>query len=213
MLLLNFGPGANIVWVTNSTRLCHVISEIFRWVDHSGNRYNRFYVMVSYTCTQLKKKKVKFQRLCRRANLNRGHSLKNPRTIHLSYLQVDECSWKKIDQVSSAGRDHCTSTAVLSACKARTSTRSFRFALFQYKYNIHLTFMNIGWYLARDMARGAHGWPSRHICRAAGEANIDEVNCAHRGPYALAKYQPIFTRARWVLLTYSSSEVRYIHFE
>ena len=33
------------------------------------------------------------------------------------------------------------------------------------------------------MARGAHGWPSLHICRAAGEANIDEVNRAHRGPY------------------------------
>ena len=33
------------------------------------------------------------------------------------------------------------------------------------------------------MARGAHGRPSLHICRAAGEANIDEVNRAHRGPY------------------------------
>ena len=33
------------------------------------------------------------------------------------------------------------------------------------------------------MARGAHGGPSLHICRAAGEANIDEVNRAHRGPY------------------------------
>ena len=33
------------------------------------------------------------------------------------------------------------------------------------------------------MARGAHGWPSLHICRAAGEANIDEVNRAHRGTY------------------------------
>ena len=33
------------------------------------------------------------------------------------------------------------------------------------------------------MARGAHGWPSLHICRAAGEANIDEVDRAHRGPY------------------------------
>ena len=33
------------------------------------------------------------------------------------------------------------------------------------------------------MARGAHGWPSLHICRAAGEANIDEVSRAHRGPY------------------------------
>ena len=34
------------------------------------------------------------------------------------------------------------------------------------------------------MARGAHGWLSLHICRAAGDpANIDEVNRAHRGPY------------------------------
>ena len=112
----------------------------------------------------------KLQRLRRRANLNRDHSLKNPRTFHLSYLRVDECSWKKIDQVSSAATDHCTSTAVSSARKARTSTRSFCFALFKYKYNIHLAFVNIGWYLARDMA--------------------------------LAKYQPIFTRARWTLLTY-----------
>ena len=34
------------------------------------------------------------------------------------------------------------------------------------------------------MARGVHGWLSLHICRAAlGEANIGEVNHAHRGPY------------------------------
>ena len=77
---------------------------------------------------------MKLQRLRRRANLNRDHSLKNPRTFHLSYLRVDECSWKKIDQVSSAATDHCTSIAVSSARKARTSTRSFRFALFKYKY-------------------------------------------------------------------------------
>ena len=37
------------------------------------------------------------------------------------------------------------------------------------------------------MARGAHGWPSLHICRAAGEA------------ISRAKYQPIFTNARWIL--------------
>ena len=79
-----------------------------------------------------RKKKVKLQRLRRRANLNQDHSLKNPRTFYLSYLRVDECSWKKIDQVSSAAADHCTSTAVSSARKARTSTRSFRFALFKY---------------------------------------------------------------------------------
>ena len=93
---------------------------------------------------------MKLQRLRRRANLNRDHSLKNPRTFDLSYLRADECSWKKIDQVSSAATDHCTSTAVSSARKARSSTRSFRFALFKYKYNIHLAFVNIGWYLARD---------------------------------------------------------------
>ena len=75
---------------------------------------------------------MKLQRLRRRANLNRDHSLKNPRTFHLSYLRADECSWKKIDQVSSAATDHCTSTAVSSARKARSSTRSFRFALFKY---------------------------------------------------------------------------------
>ena len=108
---------------------------------------------------------MKLQRLRRRANLNRDHSLKNPQTFHLSYLRVDECSWKKIDQVSSAATDHCTSTAVSSARKARTSTRSFRFALFKYKYNIHLAFVNIGWYLARDMALGAHGWPRRYLPR------------------------------------------------
>ena len=33
------------------------------------------------------------------------------------------------------------------------------------------------------MARGAHGLPSLHICRAAGETNIDQVNRAHQGPY------------------------------
>ena len=74
--------------------------------------------------------------------------------IHLSYLPVDECRWKKIDQVISAATDNCTSTVVASACK--TQTRSFRFALFKYKHNIHLALVNIGWYLARDMALGAH---------------------------------------------------------
>ena len=44
--------------------------------------------------------------------------------------------------------------------------------------------MNIGWYLASAI------WPEVRtvdrvyiFCRAAGEANIDEVNRAHRGPY------------------------------
>ena len=110
---------------------------------------------------------MKLQRLRRRANLNRDHSLKNPRTFHLSYLRADECSWKKIDQVSSAATDHCTSTAVSSARKARSSTRSFRFALFKYKYNIHLAFVNIGRYLARDMALGAHGRPRRYYASPA----------------------------------------------
>ena len=131
----------------------------------------------------LKRKKVKFQRLRRRANLNRDHSLKNPQTIHLSYLRVDECSWKKIDQISSAATNHCTSTAVASACKARTSTRTFRFALFKYKYNIHPAFVNIGWYLARDMALGAHSWPRRYLPRLRLGKYVDSVNCAHLGPY------------------------------
>ena len=48
------------------------------------------------------------------------------------------------------------------------------------------------------MARGAHGWPSLHICRAAGEANIDEVNRAHRGQYHEVN-MPISTSARWIL--------------
>ena len=131
-----------------------------------------------------RKKEVKLQRLRRRANLNRDHSLKNPRTFHLSYLRVDECSWKKIDQVSSAATDHCTSIAVSrSARKARTSTRSFRFALFKYKYNIHLAFVNIGWYLARDMALGAHGWPRRYLPRLRLGKYVDSVNRAHLGPY------------------------------
>ena len=129
------------------------------------------------------KKKVKLQRLRRRANLNRDHSLKNPRTFRLSYLRVDECSWKKIDQVSSVATDHCTSTAVSSARKARTSTRSFHFALFKYKYNIHLAFVNIGWYLARDMALGAHGWPRRYLPRLRLGKYVDSVNRAHLGPY------------------------------
>ena len=130
-----------------------------------------------------RKKEVKLQRLRRRANLNRDHSLKNPRTFHLSYLRVDECSWKKIDQVSSAATDHCTSIAVSSARKARTSTRSFRFALFKYKYNIHLAFVNIGWYLARDMALGANGWPRRYLPRLRLGKYVDSVNRAHLGPY------------------------------
>ena len=130
-----------------------------------------------------RKKKVKLQRLRRRANLNRDHSLKNPRTFHLSYLRADECSWKKIDQVSSAATDHCTSTAVSSARKARSSTRSFRFALFKYKYNIHLAFVNIGWYLARDMALGAHGRPRRYLPRLRLGKYVDSVNRAHLGPY------------------------------
>ena len=145
---------------------------------------------------------MKLQRLRRRANLNRDHSLKNPRTFHLSYLRADECSWKKIDQVSSAATDHCTSTAVSSARKARSSTRSFRFALFKYKYNIHLAFVNIGWYLARDMALGAHGRPRRYLpCLRLGKY-VDSSTVRTSGHLALAKYQPIFTRARWILLTY-----------
>ena len=131
----------------------------------------------------LKRKKVKLQRLRRRANLNRDHSLKNPQTFHLSYLRVDEWSWKKIDQVRSAATDHCTSTAVSSARKARTSTRSFRCALFKYKYNIHLAFVNIGWSLARDMALGAHDWPRRYLPRLRLGKYVDSVNRAHLRPY------------------------------
>ena len=61
------------------------------------------------------------------------------------------------------------------SCKrsqARTSTRSVRFALFKYNYNIHLAFVNIGWYLARDMALGAHGWPRRYLPRLRRSANM-----------------------------------------
>ena len=69
--------------------------------------------------------------------------------------------------------------------KARTSTRSFRFALFKYKYNIHLAFVNIGRYLARAI------WPSvrtvdrvvRYLPRLqARQISYDSVNRAHRGP-------------------------------
>ena len=54
----------------------------------------------------------------------------------------------------------------------------------EYVNNIHRARVNIGWYLASAI------WPEVRtvdrvhiICRAAGEANIDEVNRAHRGPY------------------------------
>ena len=103
--------------------------------------------------------------------------------IHVSYLRVDKCRWKKIDQISSAATNHCTSTAVASARKARTSTRSFRFALFKYKYNIHLAFVNISWYLASDMALGAHCWPRRYLPRLQLGKYVDSVNHAHLGPY------------------------------
>ena len=71
----------------------------------------------------------------------------------------------------------------LALRNARVSTRSFRFALFKYKYNIHLAFVNIGWYLARDMALGAHGWPRRYLPRLRLGKYVDSVNRAHLGPY------------------------------
>ena len=148
---------------------------------------------------------MKLQRLRRRANLNRDHSLKNPRTFHLSYLRVDECSWKKIDQVSSAATDHCTSIAVSSARKARTSTRSFRFAAWKVQYSPRVREYRL--ILARDMALGVHGWPRRYLPRLRLGKYVDSVNRAHLGPYGLAKYQPIFTRARWILLTYVVKDV------
>ena len=53
-----------------------------------------------------------------------------------------------------------------------------------YVNNIHRARVNIGWCLASAIwLEVRNGWPSLHICRAAGEANIDEVNRAHRGPY------------------------------
>ena len=52
------------------------------------------------------------------------------------------------------------------------------------------------------MARGAHGWPSLHICQAAGEANIDEVNRAHRGPYHELNISR-YSRARGEYCTYT----------
>ena len=52
------------------------------------------------------------------------------------------------------------------------------------------------------MARGAHGWPSLHICRAAGEANIDEVNRSHRGPYHELNISR-YSRARGEYCTYT----------
>ena len=55
-----------------------------------------------------------------------------------------------------------------------------------YVNNIHRARVNIGWYLASAIwpeVCTVVRWPSLHICRAAGEANIDEVNRAHRGPY------------------------------
>ena len=81
-----------------------------------------------------------------------SRSWENPHSVHLSCLQVDECRWKKIDQTISTGMDKCKSTAVANSRKART--RSFRFALFKSKYNIHLAFVIIGWYLAHDIALG-----------------------------------------------------------
>ena len=83
------------------------------------------------------------QRLRRRPNLNRDHTLKKPQAIHLSYLRLDKRRWEKIDQVSTARTDHCTITTVASARKTRMSKRNFRFALFKYNYNIHLAFVNM----------------------------------------------------------------------
>ena len=83
-----------------------------------------------------KRKKVKLQRLRRRANLNQDHSLKNPQTIHLSYLRVDERRWKR--SVKSIRPQPTTVQALqlqASVRKVQTSTRSFRFALFKCKYN------------------------------------------------------------------------------
>ena len=172
---------------------------------------------------------MKLQRLRRRANLNRGHSLKNPPTIHLSYLRVDECRWKKIGQVSSAATDHCTSTAVASKRLQSTDVdkKRFCFALFKFKYTIHLAFVTIGWYLARDMALGAHGWPRRYlprlrarltssifaspaawqICRLGQRATVHAS-----GHMALAKYVNNIHRARvnigWYLASAIWPEVR-----
>ena len=149
----------------------------YQWITCSNHSFN---AERPRSPQFLKEKKVKFRRPRHRANLNQDHSLKNPQSIHLSYLRADECRWKKIDQIFSAATD-CKSTAVASAGKART--RSFHFALFKFKYNIHLALVNIGWYLARDMARGAHRWPRRYLPRLRLGKYVDSVNHVHLGPY------------------------------
>ena len=100
-----------------------------------------------------RKKKWSYKDSCAERTWTKDHSLKNPHSIHLRYLQVDECRWKKIDQTISTGTDNCKSTAVANSRKART--RTFRFTLFKSKYNIHFVFVIIGWFLAHDMALGA----------------------------------------------------------
>ena len=59
------------------------------------------------------------------------------------------------------------------------------------------------------MARGAHGWPSLHICRAAGDRGKYRRGqpCAPRA-ISRAKYQPIFTNARWILYLKVTWKVR-----
>ena len=92
---------------------------------------------------------------------------------------------------------------VFGACNVPTDNNYKN--LCQYKYNIHLTFVNIGWHFPHNMALGFIA-TSPYLPRLRLGKYINSVAMYASDHFLLGNYQPIFTRAGWILYAH-----RYIY--
>ena len=121
---------------------------------------------------------MKLQWLCRGANLSRDHSLKNPKSIHLSYLRVDQCRWKKIGQIISAATD----------CAVWALAKHEQEAFISHFSSISTIIISRSWISADIHSRSVNIVNVLHTCiqyiynpaRGSGQYRSFQTSCAYR---------------------------------